>query len=147
MNERKPVELHVIKYPRDPRELDADINDLPDVACPERTLPLDHQLLETLRGLDLDSDRAEAIEEINTAFDKVKMEQLTASLGYILAQIQDKADAECFSWILNGKVETLRELAERVGMSAAGVLKRIRKLEEQLRGILQGSKQDSTLGM
>jgi hypothetical protein len=144
MNQRKPVELPIIKIWRDPRIVDADISDMPNIACSESKLTLDHQLLEILRGLDLDTNRADAIEVINRAFDLVKMEHLDLALCLIMEKITDKADAECFGWLLRGKVESLRELAERVGMTAPGILKRVKKLEAHLRGILQGKFTSST---
>ena len=103
------------------------------------TLPLEQRLLESLRGLDLDADRAEAIEEIRRAFDRAELRGLVNGIGCIMRQIKDKADAECLNWLLEGKPESLRNLGARVGLSAPGMLKRIKRLKVQLAAILQGS--------
>jgi hypothetical protein len=93
MNERKPVELPFVKYPRDPRILDADIADLPDVACQPPSLPLEHQLFETLRNLDLDNDRAQAITEIERAFDKAEIRKLAQILDWFRERLGDESAA------------------------------------------------------
>jgi len=46
------------------------------------SLPLEHQLLDALRGLDLDDDRAQAIREIERAFDKAEIQRLAQTLDW-----------------------------------------------------------------
>ena len=93
MNALKPVALPFVKYARDPRILDADIGDLPDVASQPPSLPLEHQLLETLRNLDLDNDRAQAIAEIERAFDKAEIRKLAQVLDWFRERLGDESAA------------------------------------------------------
>jgi hypothetical protein len=102
------------------------------------SLPLEVECLQTLRGLDLDKDHDAAIRIIQRVIDDAEFRGLANGIGHVMRQIDDKADAVLFQWLLSGKAETLRELGERLKMSAPGVLKRTRKLQEKLRGILHG---------
>jgi hypothetical protein len=89
VSEQKPVELRVFKIPRDPRIVDADIGDLPAVASPEPSLPLEHELLNTLRGLNLDDDRDQAIKEIARAFDQAEIRKLAQVLDWFKERLGD----------------------------------------------------------
>lgn len=93
MNDRRPVELPFVKYPRDPRILDADISEMQDIACQPPSLPLEHQLFETLRNLDLDNDRAQAIREIERAFDKAEIRKLAQVLDWFRERLGDGSAA------------------------------------------------------
>ena len=59
------------------------------------SLPLEHRLLDALRGLDLDNDRAKAIREIELAFDQSEIRKL----GQVLDWFKDRLGDNSAAWL------------------------------------------------
>ena len=57
------------------------------------SLPLEHQLLDSLRGVDLENDRAQAIREIERAFDQVEVSHLAQVFDWLRGKLGEKSVA------------------------------------------------------
>jgi len=102
-------------------------------------LPLEHQLLDTLRGLDLEAEQAAALRAIQRMLDDAEFRGLSNGIAYIFRQLEDETDVKLFHWMLTGKTISLRKLAGQMGAGVMHLSRRARKLEAKLRDILQGN--------